>query len=159
MDVNKKLIKYIIAGIIFLLPQVSYSQIKTYRFEQLDSLQRIEKRNIFVFIHTDWCKYCQVMKNTTFKNESIIQKLNNHFYFIALNAEEKRDIFFGGRNFKYEPSGINTGLHKLAEQLATIDKKIAYPTICFLNSYHEILFQYNQFIGAEDLQSIISKLK
>lgn len=149
----------LIWGGIFLLPQISFSQIKTYQFEQLDSLQKAEKRNVVIFIHTDWCKYCQTMQNTTFKNDCIIKELNEIFYFIDLNAEEKRSITFNEHTFKYKPTGTNTGLHELAEQLATVDNKVAYPTICFLNPNNEIIFQHNQFINPANLQLILTRLK
>ncbi|NJS16529.1 MAG: DUF255 domain-containing protein, partial [Nostocaceae cyanobacterium CSU_2_110] len=110
---------------ILMQAQSSFAQIKTIQFEQLDSLQNVEKRTVVVFIHTDWCKYCQAMKNTTFKNDSIINTLNNQFYFIDLNAEEERNINFNHYSFKYKPTGANTGINELAEQLATVDNKVA----------------------------------
>ena len=96
------LVTMLMVGSIVALPDFSFSQIKIIQFEQIDSLQRIEKRNVAVFIHTDWCKYCQTMQNTTFKNDSIIKVLNNKFYFIDLNAEEKRNVIFN----KSRTSGI-----------------------------------------------------
>lgn len=143
---------------IILLPNILVSQIKTYQFEQIDSLQKIEKRNIAVFVHTDWCKYCQTMQNTTFKNDNVIKLLNEKFYFIDLNAEQKKDIVFNGRTFKFEPTGLNTGIHELAEQLATVDNQVVYPTLCFLNSNNEIIFQYNQFINSKDISTILTRL-
>lgn len=137
----------------------SFAQIKTQQFEQIDSLQKIEKRTIVVFIHTDWCKYCQAMQHTTFKNDSIIQILNNNFYFIELNAEEKRDITFNQHTFKFLPTGANTGTHELATQLGTVNNKTSYPTLCFLNANNEIVFQYDQYINAQDLQDILTRLK
>ena len=156
---KKQLIFWWLCICFILQAQSLFAQIKTVRFEQIDSLQKIEKRNVVVFIHTDWCNYCQTMKNTTFKNDSIIHKLNNQFYFIDFLAEEKRNIVFNGRTFKYKPTGTNTGIHELAEQLATVDNKIAYPTICFLNTNNEIIFQYNQFINTTDLSTILIQLK
>jgi thioredoxin-related protein len=146
-------------GSIILLPNISLSQIKTYQFEQIDSLQKIEKRNIAVFIHTDWCKYCQTMQNTTFKNDNIVKLLNESFYFIDLNAEQKKDIIFYGGTLKYKPTGTNTGIHELAEQLAAVNNQVAYPTLCFLNLNNEIIFQYNQYINATDLSTILIRLK
>ena len=99
------------------------------------------------------------MQNTTFKNDKIIHILNSEFYFIELNAEEKRDITFGNHTFKHKPTGTNTGSHELANQLAIIDNEVAYPALCFLNFDNEIIFQYNQFITAKDLQIILTRLK
>ena len=156
---NRILFMILIVGSIVVLPNILFSQIRTYHFEQVDSLQKKQKRNIVVFIHTDWCKYCQAMQNTTFKNDSIIYKLNNEFYFIELNAEEKSQITFANHIFKYKPTGTITGIHELAEQLATVDNKVVYPTLCFLNVDYEIVFQYNQFINSKDLQIILKRLK
>lgn len=156
---SKSIFYYLFWACIFLQAQPVWSQMKTYSFEQIDSLQKIEKRNVVVFIHTDWCKYCQTMQNTTFKNDSIIYKLNTQFYFIDLNAEQKENIVFNGRTFKYKPTGTNTGIHELAEQLATVDNQEAYPTLCFLNSNKEIIFQYYQFINSTDLSTLLTRLK
>ena len=146
-------------GSIVALPNILFSQIRTYHFEQVDSLQKKQKRNVAVFIHTDWCKYCQTMQNTTFKNDSIIKVLNDKFYFIDLNAEKKRNVIFNNHTFKFKPTGANTGTHELADQLGAVNNKISYPTLCFLNADSEIIFQYNQFINSKDLQIILKRLK
>ena len=148
--------------LILLMPalgfQQAFSQLKTFQFEQLDSLQHENERLVAVFIHTDWCKYCAAMENTTFTNKKVAALLNNKCYFIDLNAEEKRDIKIGGHVFSYKPSGNNTGIHELAEQLGTVDNKVSYPTLCFLNARNEIVFQYNQFMSASDLTHVLNKL-
>ncbi len=150
----RKIKKYIflllITGCIS-LPHLSFSQIKQYRFEQLDSLQKKEKRPVAVFLHTSWCKYCGTMKNTTFKNDEVIHLLNQKFYFISLDIEEKQDIRFRGYTFKYKPTGSNTGVNELAEQLGTINGELSYPAICFLNAEYEIIYQHSSFLPAKSL--------
>jgi thioredoxin-related protein len=137
----------------------SAAQLTTYRFEQIDSLLKVEKRTVMIFIHTDWCQFCQAMKNTTFKNEEIIQKLNTEFYVVYLNAEEKRNIRFNGNIFRYKPTGANTGIHELAEKLATENRTVTYPTLCFLNQKLEIVFRYTQFASSKQLNLILSGFK
>ena len=155
----KKALLLTVASIYFLLQaQTVYAQIKTYQFEQIDSLQKIEKRNILIFIHTDWCKYCKMMQNTTFKNDHIIKMLNEKYYFITLNAEEKRTIFFNNHTFSYKPTGTNTGSNELTVQLGTIENKLSFPTLCVLNANNEIIFQYPQYITTTDLKTILTRL-
>ena len=155
----KKALLLIVASIYFLLQaQTVYAQIKTYQFEQIDSLQKIEKRNILIFIHTDWCKYCKMMQNTTFKNDHIIKMLNEKYYFITLNAEEKRTIFFNNHTFSYKPTGTNTGSNEITVQLGTIENKLSIPTLCVLNANNEIIFQYPQYITTTDLKTILTRL-
>ena len=142
----------------FQYPTFSFAQLKTVQFEQIDSLQKIEKKTVLIFIHTDWCKYCQAMKSTTFKDKQIIEQLNNNFYFIDFNAEEKRAVVFNKHTLKYKPTGQNTGIHQLAEQLATVDNKVSYPTLCFLNADFEITFQTTEFKNNSDLEILLTKL-
>jgi len=145
----------IVCACIFLNAQSTFAQVKTYEFEQIDSLQKIEKRNVVVFMYTDWCKYCELMKHTTFKNDSIIDVLNRDFYFVSFNAEDKRTIVFNHNTFAYKPTGTNTGTNELAYQLGTLDNKLSFPALCFLNSSNEIIFQYAQYIDHSSLYSIL----
>ncbi|WP_035652668.1 MULTISPECIES: thioredoxin family protein [unclassified Flavobacterium] len=143
----------------FGISATGFCQLKSNSFEEIDRLQQIQKRKIIVFIHTDWCQFCQRMKATTFKNQEIIQKLNSDFYFIDFNAEEKRDISFNNHVFKFQPSGNNVGVHELALQLGTINNQITYPTLCVLNEKNEIIFQYNIYLSANDFKILLEKLE
>lgn len=143
----------------WLVPTLGQAQPNQYTFEQLDSLQTAEARPVAVFIHTDWCKYCAAMKNTTLRNPEVIELLNEQYYFISLDAERKTDVHLAGRTFAFKPSGHNQGIHELAEQLGTVEGVVAYPTLCFLNPDYEIIFQYNQFISAQDLTKVLGELR
>jgi thioredoxin-related protein len=145
--------------IFFCTIPTGFAQLKTYAFEQIDSLQRNQNRKIIVFIHTDWCKYCQAMKNTTFKNKEIIKTLNENFYFITLNAEEKRTISFNSRKFVFKTNGNATGIHELAYELATINNRTTYPAICALNAQNEIIFQESNYLPAKEFLMVLEKLK
>ncbi|MEP6928640.1 MAG: thioredoxin family protein [Flavobacterium sp.] len=151
--------KQIIIIFFLSLTSTGFCQLKSIPFEAIDSLQQIQKRNIIVFIHTDWCQFCQRMKSTTFKNQEIIEKLNNEFYFIDLNAEEKKDIAFNNQVFKYRPSGNNVGVNELALQLGTINKQIVYPVLCVLNAENEIILQYSNYLNPKDFNQLLEKLK
>jgi thioredoxin-related protein len=152
MRINKSIF-IIVAGI--LITNLSFAQIKIVQFHQLDSLQKTEKRPVVVFLHTSWCKYCGTMKNTTFKNNEVINRLDQKFYFISLDIEEKKDIPFRGYTFKYKPTGTNTGMHELAEQLGTINGNISYPSICFLNTDYEIIYQKEGYMSAKQLVGML----
>ncbi|MFV8358761.1 thioredoxin family protein [Flavobacterium sp. LS1P3] len=136
-----------------------FAQLQSISFEEIDSLQRIEKRKTIVFIQTDWCQFCHAMKNTTFKNEEIIKELNNTFYFVDFNAEEKRAVVFNETTFQFKPTGNNSGTHELAIALGTINKQLHYPALCVLNSENEIIFQHSGYLKPKELKLILAKLK
>jgi thioredoxin-related protein len=136
-----------------------FAQLHSVAFEENDSLQRIEKRKTIVFIQTDWCQFCHAMKNTTFKNEEIIKELNNTFYFVDFNAEEKRAVVFNKTTFQFKPTGNNSGTHELAIALGTINKQLNFPVLCVLNSENEIIFQHSGYLKPKELKLILAKLK
>jgi thioredoxin-related protein len=136
-----------------------FAQLHSISFEQIDSLQNVEKRKTIVFIQTDWCQFCHAMKNTTFKNEAIIKELNTSFYFIDFNAEEKRTVVFNKTTFEYKPTGNKSGIHELGIALGTVKKQLNFPVLCVLNSENEIVFQHSGYLKYKELKLILAKLK
>ena len=127
-----------------------------FTFEEVEELHQQIPKPILVFLYTDWCKICFGMKKTTFKNQEVIKLLNNNFYFVKLNAEEKQDITFLGKIFTYKPTGINTGMHELAVELGTIKKTIIYPTTIILNTVFEIDAQLTGLYNARKMIGILT---
>ncbi len=152
---SKLLIIIFFFGCFALKGQHSKIKLKEYSFSEVESLQKIDPKPLFIFIYTDWCKICEGMKKTTFKNNKIIELLNNNFYFIRLNGEETKDITFLGKTFVYKPSGNKTGTHELAKELANINGKISYPTTTILNSKFEIDIQIDSYINSKKMKKLL----
>lgn len=151
--------KWIFLAVFFSAIPFGFAQLRTFNFEQIDSLQAIQKRKIIVFMHTDWCKFCHVMKNTTFKDQELIEELNSNFYFVSFDAEENQKIIFNNRVFDFKSSGNNSGIHELAIELGTINNQVSYPILCVLNDKNEIIFQRNTFLNAKEFKKILTILK
>jgi len=129
----------------------------THSFDKLDELMEKEPRNIAIFIHTDWCKFCKNMQQTTLKNEKIVKLLTDEYYFISFDGEQKETITFGGKEFEYKPSGRHYGTHELAMSLGTIENELAYPIFVILNPEREITFQYASFLNSESMYEVLTK--
>jgi hypothetical protein len=99
------------------------------------------------------------MKNLTFKNKTVIDKLNSAYYFIDFNAEEKRTIHFNNKTFNYQSTGNTTGVNELAIALGTVNNQITYPIVSVLNPENEIIFQDTSYRNAKDFELILAKLK
>lgn len=143
--------------ICFLLPNLCFSQLRLLTFQELEKAQTVNPKPTLIFIYTDWCKYCKSMKKILEK-EHIRKILNGHFYTLNLNAEERHEINFTGRLFKFRPTGIRTGVHELAQELGTIDGQLSYPSLVILNPKNEIIFQYAGFLNAKTLGNILSNV-
>ena len=153
-----KRVVYILLLFLWAIPS-GFAQLKLNTFEEVEQLSKVHPKPIVIFTHTNWCQYCKVMENTTFKDPKIIATLNDYFYFISFDAETKTDIFFNNTTFKFQPTGTNIGIHQLATALATIDKQVVYPSLTILDSENVIVFQQHSVLSAKALIVIMDKLK
>ena len=103
---------------------------------EADKAAGLKGKKFFVDVYTDWCGWCIKMDKETFQQPKIAQYLNQHFYPVKLNAEQRADILFGGNTFKFIAQG-NRGYHELAAAL--LDNKMSYPTVVFLNEKVELM--------------------
>lgn len=158
MAIWKTILKCIVIKGSMILPSFCFAQLIPIDWQQLENRGIDDQKNVFIFIHTDWCSYCKLMQNTTFRNKEFVEDLNQNFYYIELNAEDDKEIFFAGHTFQFKPRGRKSGTHELAEALGTIDGKISYPTLVILNPQNEIIFQYSGYMKREGLLSIFVQL-
>lgn len=93
-------------------------------------------KKIFVDIYTDWCGWCKKMDKETFEQSMVASYLNEHFYPVKFDAEQKESITFDGKTFKYIANG-RRGYHELAAAL--LAGKMSYPTVVFLNEDFQLL--------------------
>lgn len=160
MNFTKKiLVLFIFFGYFTICAQINTEKevLKILSFEEVEKLHQQKPKPILIFLYTDWCKICFGMKKTTFKNQEIIRILNGEFYLIFLNGENKNNITFLGKTFVYKPSGTKTGIHELAKELASINRKISYPTTTILNSDFKIDMQVNRYINSDKMSTLLKK--
>ncbi len=135
--------------------QVKAQALRWTSFEHLTDSLRKERRPLVVFIHTDWCKYCKMMEVKTFSDPVVINILNQYFYCLDLNAEDVRALTFLNKKYKFKPSGVNTGVHELAELLGTQNGKLSYPTTVFFDQTLQI---QNRIVGLVEAKQLAQML-
>ncbi|RMD73721.1 MAG: DUF255 domain-containing protein [Bacteroidetes bacterium] len=92
------------------------------------------KKKFIVDVYTKWCGWCKRMDATTFKDPAVVDYINEHFYAVKLDAEQKEDITFQGTTFSWVEGGRN-GVHTLAYSL--LDGRLSYPSIVYLTENYE----------------------
>ncbi len=125
-------------------------------FNEYEEAMAKEPKPAFIFIRTSWCSYCKRIDHSTLMDKSIIKSLNNDFYFIELDGESVEDITFLGRTYSYKATGLNTGVHALAEELGTIDRVLAYPTMVLFNTELEMVYRKAGYISENQLSELIN---
>jgi thioredoxin-related protein len=156
MDVVNKLIMKRIVTIVtltLLLLKISSAQeIKWYTIEQAIELNRKEPKKLMVDVYTDWCVWCKVMDKNTFGNAIIAAYLNEKYYPVKLNAEQKENITIGDDTYKFVAQG-RRGYHELAAAL--LNGNLGYPAIVFLDEQIRIIQPFQGYIKARQFDEIM----
>jgi len=128
------------------------SKVQWISFEEALERNKENPRKIFIDVYTDWCGWCKRMDKNTFENEKVATLLNEKYYAVKLDAEQKEDIEFDGRTFKFVPEGRN-GYHELAASL--LNGKMSYPTVVFLDEEFRLITPVPGYQQPQDLHPIL----
>lgn len=124
-------IKFCFTAILFLyIVGLQAQDINWLTWEQAVAANEKQPKKIFVDVYTDWCGWCKRMDVTTFKDPALVALMNEKFYAIKLNAEQKESIFWRDTEFKWTPGGRG-GVNKLAIDI--LDGKMSYPSFVLLD--------------------------
>ena len=72
-----------------------YGMCETIDWKQYnEGIQLAKKQNKKLFLHfrTDWCRYCAKMERATFKDNSVVQFLNEHFVSIKVDGDKQKPV-------------------------------------------------------------------
>ncbi|RYY10995.1 MAG: DUF255 domain-containing protein [Chitinophagaceae bacterium] len=97
-------------------------------FEEAEAKMKEHPKKVLVDVYTAWCGWCKVMDKETYTNDSVIQYVNEHYYAVKFDAEQKTPITFQGR--KWEFSTQNRA-NELAIQI--MQGKMSYPTTILMD--------------------------
>lgn len=127
------------------------SKVQWLTFEQAEKLAKSTKtpKKIMVDLYTDNCGWCKKMDLSTFQNEFISHFMNENFYPVRFNAEQKKDVQFNNTVFKLD----KTGYHELAIALSMGD--LGFPTLVFLDEANQIIQPIQGYQTVDELERIM----
>lgn len=110
-------------------------------------------RKILVDIYTNWCGWCKKMDKNTFTDDKLVAYINDHYYAVKFNAEQKEDILFKGKVYKYIRKN-KRGYHEFAANL--LQGKMSFPSFVFLDESQGIIQPISNYIEAPKFLMISS---
>ena len=126
--------------------------VKWISFEEAIEKSKKEKKKIFIDVYTDWCGWCKVMDKNTFNDPQVAKVLNEKFYPVKFNAEQREDISFSGHTFKFIENG-RSGYHELAASL--LNNQLSYPTVVFLTEDFKMIQPLPGYRKADEFHKIV----
>lgn len=114
------------------------------KIDEVEGLAKKNKKKIMVDLYTSWCGWCKRMDKATFQHGEIAQYVNDNFYAVKFNAEDKNSINFNGKAHDFVQAG-RRGYNQLAFQFA--NGRMSYPTISFLDENLNVI---NAFPGYKE---------
>ncbi|HRN93912.1 MAG: DUF255 domain-containing protein [Chitinophagales bacterium] len=137
----------------FKTPQTEKGEINWITWEQAQAAQKVKPKKIVVDVYTDWCGWCKKMDATTFSHPEIVKYVNENYYAIKFNAEQKTPITFNGKEYKFVGQG-SRGYHELAAFI--LNNKMSYPTTVYLDEKLNILSPVPGYLEAPTFEMILT---
>lgn len=128
------------------------SKVNWITFDEAMKLHEENPKKLLIDLYTDWCGWCKVMDRETYNNQIIADYINQNFYAIKFDGEQKEPVEFRGTTFKFIPSG-KRGYHELAAALTR--NKLSYPTTVFMDEELRILQAMAGYLKPKQMEPII----
>ncbi len=112
-------------------------------------LNEKEPRNFVIDVYTNWCGWCKRMDANTFSNEVIADFVNENYYAVKFNAEQRESLTMGDRTYKFVSNG-SRGYHEMAVILTR--GRLSYPTIVYLDKELRHLDVVPGYVDAEQFE-------
>jgi len=125
-------------------------------FEEAVEKSKKNPKKIFIDVYTEWCGWCKKMDAATFQNQGVADYMNEHFYAVKFDAEQKENIEFQGQTFEFVKNG-RKGYHELA--YAILQGKMSYPTTVYMDEEFTIAGIRPGFASVEDMDVLMHYFK
>ncbi|WKK83979.2 DUF255 domain-containing protein [Marivirga arenosa] len=108
-------------------------------------LNQKEPRKIFVDVYTNWCGWCKKMDKETFTDPEVVDIVNEKFYAVKLNAENRDLIIMNGDTTTQQMIARSMGV-------------TGYPTIVYIKEDFQTIQPVPGYQNAKKFKDTLEKI-
>jgi len=148
--------KIILAFIVCIGFSAKAQEVKWISVEEAYEKSKTDAKPILIDVYTDWCGWCKRMDKDTYAKADIANFINENYYAVKFNAEQKDSIHIMDHTFKFVAKG-KRGYHELAAAL--LNGKMSYPATVFLTNTFEMITIVPGYQAEEPFDVILNYIK
>jgi len=120
------------------------SPVEWMAYEEGVTVGKKDKKKIFLNFYADWCQYCKVMDQKTFKDASVVAYLNEHFIPVRVDSEKQKKL---AREFNVQALPVSWFIAEDGENIGSqpgyVPPDMMLPLLKYIHtdSYKEMDFQ------------------
>jgi uncharacterized protein YyaL (SSP411 family) len=139
--------------IVLFFASLSFTTVKKEKVQWLTvaALKEAYSKNskpIIIDVYTGWCGWCKVMDKETYSNEKVAAYINEHYYAVKLDAEQKDSLEWNGKKYGYNRANK---VNDLAVFLCY--GQMSFPTTVFLTAVNAQPAPLAGYLKAKEIEA------
>lgn len=141
----------VVAAYFIVTPVQPSPTVRWLSFEEAVRRNETEPRLFLIDVYTDWCGWCKKMDKTTYADPDVARYINDNYWPVKFNAEQRDSVSFAGKVFRYIPE---RKAHELA--LSLLSERMSYPSTVFLKQDMSLIQVLPGYMDARKMAPVVA---